>query len=86
MNPFTDIATMSAELQHEEPAREKGRSLMARTKRQYGSGCLLKRGKGWAIRWRELEIAPDGTRKGVLRYEALGEVTASKPQTASINE
>ena len=48
---------------------------MARTKRQYGSGCLLKRGKGWAIRWRELEIAPDGTRKKVLRYEALGEVT-----------
>ena len=48
---------------------------MARMKRQYGSGCLLKRGKGWAIRWRELEIAPDGTRKKVLRYEALGEVT-----------
>ena len=51
-------------------------SLMARQKRrQYGSGCLLKRGKGWAIRWRETEIAPDGTRKKVLRYEALGEVT-----------
>ena len=48
---------------------------MARSKRQYGSGCLLKRGKGWAIRWREMEIAPDGTRKKVLRYEALGEVT-----------
>ena len=27
------------------------------------------------IRWRETEIAPDGTRKKVLRYEALGEVT-----------
>ena len=48
---------------------------MTRSKRQYGSGCLLKRGKGWAIRWRETEIAPDGTRKKVLRYEALGEVT-----------
>ena len=48
---------------------------MARSKRQYGSGCLLKRRKGWAIRWREMEIAPDGTRKKVLRYEALGEVT-----------
>ena len=48
---------------------------MARTKRQYGSGCLLKRGRGWAIRWRELEIAPDGTRRKVLRYEALGEVS-----------
>jgi integrase len=35
----------------------------------------LKRGKGWAIRWREIEIAPDGTRQRVLKYEALGEVT-----------
>jgi len=48
---------------------------MARSKRQYGSGCLLKRGKGWAIRWREIEIAPDSTRRKVLRYEALGNVT-----------
>lgn len=49
---------------------------MARTRRrQYGSGCLLKRGRGWAIRWRELEIAPDGTRRKALRYETLGEVT-----------
>ena len=68
-------ATMAPELQHEEPTRGKGFSRMARSKRQYGSGCLLKRGKGWAIRWREMEIAPDGTRKKVLRYEALGEVT-----------
>lgn len=29
----------------------------------YGSGGLLKRGKGWAIRWRELDIAPDGIEK-----------------------
>ncbi|HET9387210.1 MAG TPA: site-specific integrase [Gemmatimonadales bacterium] len=48
---------------------------MTRSKRQYGSGCLLKRGKGWAIRWREMEIAPDGTRRKVQRYEALSEVT-----------
>jgi integrase len=48
---------------------------MARTKRQYGSGCLLKRGRRWAIRWREIEIAPDGTRRKILRYETLGEVT-----------
>jgi len=41
-------------------------------KRQYGSGCLLKRGKGWAIRWREKEIAPDGTARRALRYETLG--------------
>ena len=44
---------------------------MARRKRQYGSGCLLAKGRGWAIRWREFEIAPDGTRKRVLRYETL---------------
>ena len=55
---------------------------MARTKRQYGSGCLLKRGKGWAIRWRETEIAPDGTRTRVLRYESLDEVT--RKQAADI--
>lgn len=48
---------------------------MTRSKRQYGSGCLFKRGKGWAIRWREMEIAPDGTRRKVQRYEALSEVT-----------
>jgi integrase len=44
---------------------------MARRKRQYGSGCLLSKGKGWAIRWREIEIAPDGKRKRVLRYETI---------------
>jgi len=40
---------------------------MARHKRrQYGSGCLLKRGRGWAIRWREMEIAvPQGERAAV---------------------
>jgi len=48
---------------------------MARTKRQYGSGCLLKRRKGWVIRWREFEIAPDGSKKKALRYERLGEMS-----------
>ena len=49
---------------------------MARTRRrrQYGSGCLLKRGRGWAIRWREPEIGPDGTIRRALRYEALGAI------------
>ena len=51
---------------------------MARRKRQYGNGCLLKRGKGWAIRWREEEIAPDGTKRKVLRYETLGEVSRKR--------
>jgi integrase len=35
----------------------------------------LERGRGWAIRWRELEIAPDGSRQRVLRYENLGEMS-----------
>ena len=48
---------------------------MARTKREYGSGCLLKVGKGWAIRWRDWEIGPDGSRRKALRYETLGQVS-----------
>jgi hypothetical protein len=31
--------------------------------------------KGWAIRWRELEIAPDGKTRKVLRYEMLGRIS-----------
>ena len=55
---------------------------MARTKRQYGSGCLLKRGRGWAIRWREQEIAPDGSKQRRLRYENLGII--NRPEAARI--
>ena len=51
---------------------------MARTRRQYGSGCLFEEGRGWAIRWRELEIAPDGTIRPVLRYKALGQISRKK--------
>jgi hypothetical protein len=58
---------------------------MARAKRQYGSGCLLKRGRSWVIRWRELEIAPDGTNRKVLRYETLGEVSR-KQATETLNQ
>jgi integrase len=48
---------------------------MARRKRQYGSGCLIEKGKEWVIRWRELEITPDGTTKRVLRYERLEQMS-----------
>src|SRR5580765_8987280 len=75
---FPAPATIGPRLNHEEPTGGKDSSLMARTKRQYGSGCLLKRGRGWAIRWRELEIAPDGKKRKVLRYEALGEVSRKR--------
>jgi len=50
---------------------------MARTRRQYGSGSLFDEGRGWAIRWRELEVAPDGTKRPV-RYEALGPISRKK--------
>src|SRR4029077_15539258 len=73
---------MAMELQHEEPTRGKGFSRMARSKRQYGSGCLLKRGKGWAIRWREKENAPDGTTKRGLRDETLGRISRSEARSA----
>ena len=82
MTVLPATATMTLELNHEEPTRGKGFSRMARTKRQYGSGCLLQRGKGWAIRWREMEIAPDGKRRKSLRYEALGEVTKKQASDA----
>ena len=48
---------------------------MAQRKRQYGSGCLLKKKGGWQIRWRETEISPDGTRRRVLRFETLGKMS-----------
>src|SRR5262249_8083902 len=71
--------TMTGELpRHAEPAREKECSRMARRKRQYGSGSLFKDGGGWAIRWRELEIAPDGTVKKRKCYQALGNISRSE--------
>ena len=48
---------------------------MARPKRQYGTGCVLETKGGLAIRWREREIAPDGTTRRPLRYETLGDVS-----------
>src|SRR5262249_27472586 len=72
---FPVPATIEPGLTGEESTRGKGVARMAQAKRQYGSGCLLKRGKEWAIRWRELEIAPDGTKVKVLRYERLGEIS-----------
>ena len=39
---------------------------------------LFKEGRGWAIRWREREIAPDGTIKKRLCYEALGNISRAE--------
>jgi integrase len=80
--PFAGPGRIRGRLIHEEPTRGKGISRMAQRKRQYGSGCLLQRGKGWAIRWREREIAPDGTTQRMLRYENLGAM--SRKEAADI--
>ena len=49
---------------------------MARKKkRTYGTGCILERRNGLAIRWREPVMMPDGSVKRVLRYETLGMVS-----------
>jgi hypothetical protein len=49
---------------------------MARKKRRrYGSGEVVKRGSGLAIRWREPILLPDGTIKYRRRYLALGEIS-----------
>jgi hypothetical protein len=69
--PFPGSFKIDPGLNHEGPTRGKV-SRMARRKRQYGSGCLLSKGNGWAIRWREIEFAPNGTKQRVLRYETLG--------------
>ena len=48
-----------------------------------GSGCLLKRGRGWAIRWREREIAPDGTTaSGCCATKRWGRCRAAKRRHA----
>jgi hypothetical protein len=75
---FPSASRIGPKLNDEEPARGKDVSRMAGKRRQYGSGCLLKRGRGWAIRWRELELAPDGTTKPVLQYETLGPISRSE--------
>jgi integrase len=48
---------------------------MAQKKRQYGSGSLRARGKGWVIRWWETEVGPDGRPRRAFRYEALEEMS-----------
>src|SRR3990167_6164723 len=67
------------ELQHEEPTRGKD-SRMARPKRQYGHGCLIETKGGFAIRWREREIGPDGNTRRALRYETLGHVSRKRAE------
>src|SRR5215468_10800555 len=46
-----------------------------RKRRSYGTGCVLERGKGLAIRWRERVLQPDGSIKEEMRYRTLGLVS-----------
>src|SRR3989449_4320041 len=54
------------------------KSVARKSKRSYGSGCLIKRGRGFTIRWRETEIMPDGGKRLVYRCESLGAVSRKK--------
>lgn len=57
---------------------------MARkNKRPYGTGYLKKANGKWTIRWREAEIAEDGSRRKILRYETL-EAGLSKKEAERI--
>ena len=47
-------------------------------RRPYGSGCVIKAGRGLAIRWWEKVIGIDGQPKWVKRYEALGPISKKK--------
>jgi len=49
-------------------ARKKG-------KRSYGTGAVIEKPNGLAIRWRERVLNPDGSIRSVLRYKALGLVS-----------
>src|SRR4030095_8400724 len=48
------------------------------SRRSYGSGSIQQRGKGLVIRWREKEIASDGSMCTVHRCGALGSVSRSE--------
>ena len=54
-------------------------------RRPYGSGCLLKVKGGYAIRWRERQMLPDGSTKRMLRYKTLGDVS-KKEANRILNE
>jgi integrase len=53
-----------------------------RRRRNYGTGCVIERGKGLAIRWREKVLQPDGTIKEVMRCKALGLVSKTDANKA----
>jgi len=54
---------------------------MARNRRRpYGTGSVVKEGKGYAIRWREDVIGEDGQVRREMKYKALGNVTKTEAE------
>src|SRR5215467_4519123 len=67
---------MSLNLEQGEPANGKDVCMARKKKRRsYGTGCVLTKPSGLAIRWRESVRMPDGTVGRQLRYEMLGPVS-----------
>src|SRR2546428_739603 len=63
---------MSVELEQGEPTGWKGRHSVARKhNRPYGTGCVYREGRGWAIRWREAVQDENGTVRFIRRYERV---------------
>ena len=56
-------------------ARQKG-------KRPYGTGAVIEKPNGLAIRWRELVLMPDGSTRSVLKYKSLGPVSKKEANQA----
>ena len=50
-------------------------AMVRKSRRPYGSGCIVQEGRGLAIRWYESIIGADGKPAKVRKYEALGEVS-----------
>ena len=70
---------MPSQQEPDEPTEKRKEISVARkTRRYYGSGCVIKRGKGFTIRWRETVVCSDGTKRTVYRCEALGAVSKKK--------
>src|SRR5438128_219932 len=74
---------MTPRTEHGEPANRK-EICMARKKkkRSYGTGCVLQKGSGFAIRWREPVLMPDGSIRRLQKFEALGCVSKKEATQA----
>jgi integrase len=70
---------MSGKLEQRGPMGGKENPAMVRkSRRPYGTGCILQEGRGLAIRWYETIIDAEGKLQKVKRYEALGAVSRKR--------